>query len=66
MQYANAMLLSADAIALQVTEQLSPSHVVMIGDRSQDMIGAKHNHLTAIGVTYGYGTEEELKLMALI
>lgn len=44
-----------------VTEQLLPSHVVMVGDRSHDMIGAKHNHLTAIGVTYGYGTEEELK-----
>ncbi|WP_193199159.1 HAD family hydrolase [Nostoc sp. MG11] len=44
-----------------VTEQLSPSHVVMVGDRSHDMIGAKHNDVTAIGVTYGYGTEEELK-----
>jgi phosphoglycolate phosphatase len=43
------------------TEQLSPSHVVMVGDRSHDMIGAKHNSVTAIGVTYGYGTEEELK-----
>ncbi|MBD2529863.1 HAD family hydrolase [Nostoc flagelliforme FACHB-838] len=43
------------------TEKLSPSHVVMVGDRSHDMIGAKHNHLTTIGVTYGYGTEEELK-----
>ncbi len=42
-------------------EKLSPSYVVMVGDRSHDMIGAKHNHLTAIGVTYGYGTEEELK-----
>ncbi len=25
------------------------------------MIGAKRNHIAAIGVTYGYGTEEELK-----
>ncbi len=44
-----------------VTEKLSPSHVVMVGDRSHDMIGAKHNHVTTIGVTYGYGTEEELR-----
>lgn len=44
-----------------LTEQLSPSYVVMIGDRSHDIIGAKHNRLTTIGVTYGYGTEEELK-----
>lgn len=44
-----------------VTEQLSTSHVVMVGDRSHDIIGAKHNSVAAIGVTYGYGTEEELK-----
>ncbi|MBD0388823.1 MAG: HAD family hydrolase [Nostoc sp. C3-bin3] len=44
-----------------VTEKLSPSTVIMVGDRSHDMIGAKHNYVTAIGVTYGYGTEEELK-----
>ncbi|MDZ8109540.1 MAG: hypothetical protein RM338_28495 [Nostoc sp. DedQUE12a] len=25
------------------------------------MIGAKRNHIAAIGVTYGYGTEEELE-----
>jgi phosphoglycolate phosphatase len=25
------------------------------------MIGAKHNQVATIGVTYGYGTEEELK-----
>ncbi|MBD2535501.1 HAD family hydrolase [Nostoc flagelliforme FACHB-838] len=44
-----------------VTEKLSPSCVVMVGDRKHDMIGAKHNHVTTIGITYGYGTEEELK-----
>ncbi|WP_428850512.1 HAD hydrolase-like protein [Nostoc sp. ChiQUE02] len=36
--------------------------VVMVGDRSHDItIGAKDHHITSIGVTYGYGTEEELK-----
>lgn len=44
-----------------LTENLSPSTVVMIGDRSHDMIGAKHHNLSSIGVTYGYGTEQELK-----
>ena len=34
--------------------------VVMIGDRSHDIIGAKNNGLESIGVTYGYGTREEL------
>ncbi len=52
----------ADLIAhILLTENLSHSSVVMIGDRQHDMIGAKRNHLAAIGVTYGYGTEEELK-----
>lgn len=45
-----------------LTENLIPAKTVMVGDRSHDAIGAKKNHLLAIGVTYGYGTEEELKL----
>ncbi|MEH2376223.1 HAD hydrolase-like protein [Nostoc sp.] len=44
-----------------LTEKLLASTVVMVGDRSHDMIGAKHHHIASIGVTYGYGTEEELK-----
>lgn len=34
---------------------------VMIGDRKYDVTGARTAHLACIGVTYGYGTEEELK-----
>ena len=33
----------------------------MIGDRKYDVTGARTAHLACIGVTYGYGTEEELK-----
>ncbi|MEH1900165.1 MAG: HAD family hydrolase [Nostoc sp.] len=44
-----------------LTEKLLASTVVMVGDRSHDIIGAKHNYIASIGVTYGYGTEEELK-----
>lgn len=44
-----------------LTENLDPSTVVMVGDHQHDIIGAKLNNVTAIGVTYGYGTEEELK-----
>ncbi|MBX9257541.1 HAD hydrolase-like protein [Desmonostoc muscorum CCALA 125] len=52
----------ADLIShILLTENLSHCSVVMVGDRKHDMIGAKRNHLAAIGVTYGYGTEEELK-----
>lgn len=52
----------ADLIShILLTENLSSSSVVMVGDRQHDIIGAKCNHIAAIGVTYGYGTEEELK-----
>lgn len=41
-------------------EGMDKNSVVMIGDRSHDIIGAKNNGLESIGVTYGYGTREEL------
>jgi phosphoglycolate phosphatase len=34
---------------------------LMIGDRDQDMIGAKLNGLDSLGVLYGYGDREELE-----
>jgi phosphoglycolate phosphatase len=37
-----------------------PSRSLMIGDRSHDVLGAKANGIDAIGVTYGYGSAEEL------
>ncbi|WP_306479861.1 HAD family hydrolase [Mediterraneibacter sp.] len=37
------------------------NRVVMIGDRSHDMIGAKRAGLHSIGVLYGYGSKEELE-----
>ena len=39
---------------------LLPSTVAMIGDRHFDMGGAKAAGVSAVGVLYGYGTEEEL------
>jgi phosphoglycolate phosphatase len=47
------------AYALQTT-RVSPSQAIMIGDRSHDMVGARNNGMTAVGVLYGYGTEQEL------
>ncbi|MCF8018716.1 MAG: HAD-IA family hydrolase [Vallitaleaceae bacterium] len=35
--------------------------VVMIGDRQHDILGAKEMVIDSIGVTYGYGTYDELK-----
>ena len=34
--------------------------VVMIGDRNQDVNGARQAGVSCIGVTYGYGSYEEL------
>jgi phosphoglycolate phosphatase len=33
---------------------------MMVGDRGQDIAGARCNGLYAVGVTYGFGTLEEL------
>ena len=35
-------------------------HVIMIGDRDHDVLGAMHHGITCIGVTWGYGSVEEL------
>ena len=35
--------------------------VVMVGDRNNDIFGAKENRLKVIGVLYGYGDLEELQ-----
>ena len=50
-----------DLIAnLLYRENLRPEDSIMVGDREHDIIGAKKNGLTALGVTYGYGSESEL------
>jgi phosphoglycolate phosphatase len=52
----------ADLIAFALAkERLDPAHVVMIGDRQHDAIGARRCGVRAIGVTYGYGSETELR-----
>jgi len=41
-------------------ERSEPRDSVMIGDRHHDIVGARNNGFRAIGVTYGYGTADEL------
>ncbi len=41
-------------------EGLAPSRTIMVGDREHDVIGARANGVASLGVTYGYGTAEEL------
>ncbi len=47
---------------LEYAKQLNPGDVrrIMIGDRKHDLIGASANGMLPIGVSYGYGSDEEL------
>ncbi|WP_288193263.1 HAD hydrolase-like protein [uncultured Phyllobacterium sp.] len=42
--------------------QLNPDKCLMVGDRKFDVSGAHANNMKAIGVTWGYGSREELDL----
>jgi phosphoglycolate phosphatase len=42
-------------------ENLEPGQVVMVGDREHDMVGGGRCRVPCIGVTYGYGSEAELR-----
>jgi phosphoglycolate phosphatase len=39
---------------------LQPERSMMVGDRRQDIDGARRNGLRSVGVTYGFGSREEL------
>lgn len=41
-------------------ERISPPSVIMIGDRSYDIVGARRNGLRCAGVLWGYGSRHEL------
>ncbi|MEO8485466.1 MAG: HAD hydrolase-like protein [Betaproteobacteria bacterium] len=42
-------------------ERIDPAAAVMIGDRSHDIRAARLNGARAVGVLWGYGSEEELE-----
>lgn len=56
-----------EEVVREALHQLFPQNdidydnTVMIGDRKFDIIGAKDNKLVSVGVSYGYGSIEELK-----
>jgi phosphoglycolate phosphatase len=51
----------ADIIRHALREQgLDAAHSAMVGDRAQDIRGARSNQLCAVGVTWGFGPLEEL------
>lgn len=51
----------ADLIGELIAEHgLNPAETIMVGDRKHDVIAAKRHGVFTIGVTYGYGSAEEL------
>lgn len=52
-----------DVISYAITEGniTDVSQAVMIGDRKQDILGAKAFNMDSVGVLYGYGSREELE-----
>jgi phosphoglycolate phosphatase len=52
----------ADLIrSILATRHLDPEATVMVGDREHDVQGALASGLDVVGVTYGYGTADELR-----
>jgi phosphoglycolate phosphatase len=52
----------ADLIAHILNEEsLSVDETMMIGDRHHDIVGAKANGMRALGVLWGYGSQQELE-----
>ncbi|MHC5373474.1 HAD hydrolase-like protein [Enterococcus sp. LJL120] len=52
----------ADVIRYGLAElgQTNPKEVIMVGDRSHDILGANENNMSAVGVLYGFGDQKEL------
>ena len=52
----------ADVIAyLLQTHRIAPEQAVMVGDRCYDVSGARAFGIPCIGVTFGYGSADELR-----
>lgn len=49
------------AAALATMPEWDPARAVMVGDRVHDILGARANGIQSIGVTFGFGSIEELR-----
>ncbi len=50
----------SDLLRFALSDTQAEENVTMVGDREHDVIGALANGMSAIGVTYGYGSPQEL------
>lgn len=49
-------------VLLERYSEIPKDRIIMIGDRKHDILGAKINKINNIGVLYGYGSKEELRI----
>jgi phosphoglycolate phosphatase len=49
------------AMALAKVEGVPRNKIIMVGDRDHDIIGARENGIASVGVSYGFGSIEELR-----
>lgn len=47
--------------ALKFFHDVDKKDILMVGDRQDDVIGAKKNGLNSVGVLYGFGSQSELQ-----
>ncbi|MCH7830900.1 MAG: HAD hydrolase-like protein [Proteobacteria bacterium] len=52
----------ADLLSFAIDENPGAVSRTMIGDREHDLIAATANHMIPVGVSYGYGSVEELEI----
>lgn len=58
---------SKEAVIAYLLEKCgTPEHVVMVGDTGFDVIGAAAHHIPTIGVSWGYGSRQELRAAGAI
>lgn len=50
-----------DLLGWALPQYSQGARAIMVGDRSHDMIAARNCNMEALGVTYGYGSAEELQ-----
>ncbi len=49
------------AHAMELLDLKDPSRILMVGDRADDVLGAKQNGIPTAGVLWGFGSREELE-----
>jgi len=50
----------SDQLARLVQSGMHPETTIMVGDRAVDVLAARHNAIVSVGVSWGFGTQQEL------